>query len=289
MANDPNSVKQHIDSASSILVCVPVNATKDVVAASLALHLALIAYSKKSTIVSSTLPIVRDSHLVGLDKIGNDVGGNNLVLTLNVPEDQIEKVTSNTEGGHLNLVVIPRQGSAPLEQKDVVFGYSGSAADLIIVVGASGLNELGSLAEKEVELFGKATIINLGNKNGTFGAINLNDSGSSNSELITALLQEMSLPLDVDIAGNLMQGIEDATDGLSSPEMTADTFEALAVLYRNGARRTRPSTSQPVAQVISDVPVVEPEQKPVQKNEIKVEKPQPDWLKPKIFKTPTAK
>ncbi|NTU62101.1 MAG: hypothetical protein HGB05_01555 [Chloroflexi bacterium] len=114
------------------------------------------------------------------------------------------------------------------------------AADLVIVMGAADLKDIGELAEKEHELFSQDRLVNLSNQVGSFGSINLTDPSSSNSELVTALLKELSLPLDVDIANNLMQGIENVTAGLSSPNMTADTFEALAILYRTGARRTAP-------------------------------------------------
>lgn len=282
MANDLNTVKTHIDGASSIMVTIPADPSQDVVAAALALYLSLKAYGKTVSVLANSSPVVRDSRLVGLDKVANNVGGKNLVLTINAPEDAVEKVTSNTEGGHLNLIVIPKTGSKPLRQEDIGFSYTGAAADLIIVLGASTLSELGAVAEKEHELFAAAPIINLGNRTGTFGAVNLTDPGSSNSELVAAMLQELKLPMDVDIANNLMQGIEDATSGLSSPSMTADTFEALAVLYRAGARRTVPSTIPPV-KVISDVPIIEVESKESRTPEII--SPQSDWMKPKIMQT----
>lgn len=282
MANDLNTVKTHIDGASSIMVTIPADPSQDVVAAALALYLSLKAYGKTVSVLANSSPVVRDSRLVGLDKVANNVGGKNLVLTINAPEDAVEKVTSNTEGGHLNLIVIPKTGSKPLRQEDIGFSYTGAAADLIIVLGASTLSELGAVAEKEHELFAAAPIINLGNRTGTFGAVNLTDPGSSNSELVAAMLQELKLPMDVDIANNLMQGIEDATSGLSSPSMTADTFEALAVLYRAGARRTVPSTIPPV-KVISDVPIIEVESKESLTPEII--SPQSDWMKPKIMQT----
>lgn len=270
MANDLTTVKERIDQATSILVTLPENPGKDVVAASLALYLSLKAYNKDVAIVASSAPVVRDSHLVGLDKITSQVGGKNLVITVNREEDAVDKVTSNTEGGHLNLVMIPKTGSAPLKAEDISFSYTGAAADLIIVVGCGSQEEIGALAEREVELFHSATIVSLGNKNSTFGAVNLNDESSSNSELITAMLQELHLPLDADIASNLMQGIEDGTGNLTSPTMTADTFEALAVLYRQGARRSAP-VSHVEAKVVSDVPIIE-------------ESPA-DWSKPKIMST----
>jgi len=282
MANDLATVKSYLDKAKTVLIVLPSSPSKDAVAATLALYLSLKAYGKEVTPVASTSPLVRDSRLVGLDKITSSIGGKNLVLTINAPEDAVDKVTSNTEGGHLNLIVIPKNGANSLTKDDISFSYSGSAADLIVTVGASSLADLGAIADKEHELFSSVDIINLGSSTGTFGVVNLTDTNSSNSELVTAMLEELKLPLDLDIAGNLMQGIEDATVGLSSSTMTADTFEALALLYRAGARRTQATTTSPV-KVVADIPIVEVESKDVTVSEIK--SPRADWSGPKIMQT----
>ena len=77
-----------------------------------------------------------------------------------------------------------------------------------------------------------------------------------------------------------MQGIESATSGLSSPNMTADTFEALAILYRNGARRTPSAPPTQTAKIVADMPIIDRGNQPA-----KVESPKEDWLQPKIFKS----
>lgn len=289
MMDQLQELKTRLGTAQTVLITLPANPSQDAVASTLALYLSLKNSGKSVTVAASTLPIVRDSRLVGVDKITTEVGGNNLVITLDVPEDQIDKVTSNTEGGHLNLIVNPAKGATPITAEQVKFTYSGAAADLIIVVGAADLSDVGALAEKENELFAKDKIANVSKEVGTFGAINITDPSSSNAELVTALLKELALPLDIDIANNLMQGIEAATNGLSSPNMTADTFEALAVLYRAGARRQTPTIPVTEAKIVADMPIVDekvvsplPAQAgtPAPRDDA----PQPDWLQPKIFK-----
>ena len=278
MNDQLQALKTKLGSAQSLLLAIPETPSQDVVAAALALYLSLKQTGKNISIVASGAPLVRDSHLVGLDKIGTDVGGENLVITLDVPENYIDKVTSNTEGGHLNLIINPTKGVTPLTEANVKFSYSGAVSDLVIVVGAADLKDLGALSEKENELFAKDHLVNLSNQPGSFGAINLTDPSSSNSELVTALLKELALPMDIDIANNLMRGIEDATDGLSSPGMTADTFEALAILYRTGARRETRTIPATQAKIIADMPIIDhgaPAAVPTAPTE--------DWTKPKIF------
>lgn len=278
MNDQLQELKTKLGTAQTVLLSIPTNPSQDVVASALALYLSIKQSGKTVSIVASSAPVVRDSHLVGLDKISEDVGGTNLVITLDVPENIIDKVTSNTEGGHLNLIIAPAKGAAPLTAQNVKFGYSGAAADLVMVIGAADLKDIGSLAEKELELFKTERIANISNQVGSFGAINITDPSSSNSELVTALLKELMLPLDVDIANNLMQGIESATSGLSSPNMTADTFEALAVLYRTGARRTAPTAPGQTARIVSDMPIIDHGEPIVQ-----ADSPSEDWTKPKIY------
>lgn len=278
MNDQLQELKTRLGTAQTVLLTIPENPSQDTVAAALAFYLSLKQSGKNTSIVASTAPVVRDSHLVGLDKITTDVGGSNLVITLDVPENVIDKVTSNTEGGHLNLIIAPAKGVEPLTQANVKFGYSGAAADLVIVIGAADLKDIGALVEKELELFKSERLANISAQNGNFGSINITDPSSSNSELITALLKELALPLDMDIASNLMRGIEDATSGLSSPNMTADTFEALAVLYRTGARRTPYSAPSQTAKIVADMPIID-HGAPASP----ATAPSEDWLQPKMY------
>ncbi|MFH2085650.1 MAG: hypothetical protein ABII21_02620 [bacterium] len=274
MNDQLQALKTKLGTAQTVLLTIPENPSQDIVAASLAMYLSLKQSGKSTSIVAGSSPVVRDSHLVGLNKITSDIGGENLVITLDVPENTIDKVTSNTEGGHLNLIVNPAKGVPPLKPENVKFTHSGAAADLVIVLGAADLKDVGALAEKENELFAQDRLVNLSNQVGSFGGVNITDPSSSCSELVTALLKELALPLDIDIANNLMRGIEDATSGLSSPNMTADTFEALAVLYRTGARRQTQTIPAAQAKIVADMPIVDNNSAPKE-----------DWTKPKIFKS----
>jgi len=286
---DLQGFKSAIEEAKSILIFLPENPSQDIVAAGLGLYLSLKESGKAVTPISGDKPIVRDSHLVGLDQVTSEVGGNNLVITFNLPEDAVDKVTSNTEGGHLNLIVSPKDGEAPIKKENLTFNYSGAAADVVIVVGANALSDLGPIYEKEIKLFESAKVVNFGSSSTSFGAVNFTDPSSSNSELVAATIQELHLPINADIASNLMQGIEDATQGLSSPNMTADTFEAIAVLYRNGARRRGPKVEAPQVKVVADTPIIDVENKEVVRSQAQPEKElevveEADWLKPKIMK-----
>ncbi|NTU62102.1 MAG: hypothetical protein HGB05_01560 [Chloroflexi bacterium] len=62
--------------------------------------------------------------------------------------------------------------------------------------------------------------------------------------------------------------------------MTADTFEALAILYRTGARRTPPVAPSKTATIVSDMPIIDHGAASVAPT---AEPASEDWTKPKIF------
>lgn len=281
-----SKLKSKVSESKSIMIVTADKPNFDCIASSLSLYLALKNAGKNVVIASNSDPIVRDSHLVGLDKIKTDIGNTNLVITFDHQEDSIEKVSYNVEDGKFNLVIQPKSGYTMPEKENLTFSHTGANADLVIVIGASSIAGSGEILSREEELLKSASIANISNRPGTFGTMNIVDPNSSLSELVTAVIQELKLKLNQDSANNLMRGIEDATDNLASPNMTADTFEALAILYRAGARRGN-STRR------TSVPAPKPRQpisrsaKPVSRSQVKPttsKKPSPDWLSPKIYK-----
>lgn len=288
-------LKNQLSQANSILVLTPEKPSFDAVASALAMYLSLKNAGKNVSIASSSEPIVRDSRLVGLDKIQTEIGNTNLAISFPYQEDSIEKVSYNVEGDHFKLLIQPKEGFEPIKKEDLSFNYTGANADLVIIIGASRIESVGNIILNEKDLLEKATIVNISDVPGNFGKINLVDPNSSLSEIVTAITQEASLQLTKDAAQNLMRGIENATQNLQSTKMTADTFEALALLYRTGARRSdriAPTTEEKesakrITQSIQEQTKTK-DQKVVAKSDSPTnDKPKPDWLKPKIYKGST--
>ncbi len=301
---DLASIKSIISKSHKILVLTPDQPSFDQVAASLSLYLILKQAGKEAIVASNSQPLVRDSHLVGLDKLKTEIGQANLVISFPYREEQVNKVVSDIQGDVFNLVIEPKSGHSPVKIEDLKFSYRGAQADLIIVVGARQLDDVGPILLEEKELLEKAPVLNISNQPSSFGKFNLVDPQASLSEIVTALSQELGYQLNQDIAQNLLLGIEAATDHLQSANLTADTFEALAVLYRAGARRLKQSQPTPaqkesvknLTQHLNRTdfkPENEAKPKPKYVPVPPLEKtsepasvtPQPDWLKPKIFKS----
>src|SRR3989304_9171266 len=152
-------IKKSLEGGKNLFVLMPQNPSIDVAGSALALALSLKETGKQVTVGCQTKMRVEYSRLVGVNEISEKIGNRNLVVTF--PPDTIEKVTYNEEGGKFNLVIQPKPGHPPLDIKNLEVAYEGIEADVIIVIGATRLEDLGMLYEKERESFSSSTVVNL--------------------------------------------------------------------------------------------------------------------------------
>lgn len=258
-------------SAKSLLVVTPGSANLDITAAALGLGVALKEAGKSVIMGSTGQPVVEQSRLVGIDQLAQKLGNRNLVISFEYIQDAIEKVSYNVEGKKFNLVIQPKEGARPLDPASVSYAYEGSDAEIIFVVGAKNLAELGNLYLTEKAVFDKAMVVNIDNQpgNSRYGQVNLVDNlAPSVSQLVVRLLQSLGVKLAADAARNLMQGLEAATQKFQHPGVGAETFETAAALLRAGASRAEVTTVQQQTQTTEFSQVLEQLQ------------PSPDWLKP---------
>ncbi|MGI5826023.1 MAG: hypothetical protein ACOX50_01270 [Patescibacteria group bacterium] len=298
--------RQKIEASSKTLIVLPKNSSFDQVAAALSLSLALKEAGKTATVVSAQPMTVEFNHLVGVDKISNKVQGTDLIVSFNYPADQIERVSYNDDGDRPNIVIQPKPGAPPLAENLAVFSYAGASADLVISVGVRDVNQLnfGGLD------LSSSFLVNLDNNqnNSNFGSLNIVDlQASSVSEMVLAIILGLNLSLGVDTAQNLVSGIWQNTSGLNSSNVSADTYEAVAVCLRAGAERptesfvvkrdevfapkkgafNRPQENRPVENRPKQEPkqqVQEVKEEPKEEQKGTPQKPPADWFEPKIFK-----
>lgn len=300
-----------LQSAKQVLILLPQNPTIDSTAAALALYLALTKAKMSTTIGSPTEMTVGFNRLFGVDKIKQRIGNQNLVISFDYPEDSLEKVAYDKDPANqkFHLTIEPKAGFEPLDVNKVQYSYTGSNADVIFVIGATAMEDLGMLYQQEKKLLDdkQKTLVNLSHsaKNSQFGTVNLYDpTVSGESEIMLAVFQALNLPIEQDIATNLLAGIESSTGNLSTAT-SADTYEAVAALLRQGAkkghlqvpapRQASPfgGQSAPFGQPQSPFGGFRPQmptQAPMPTTEPMVEEPvetspSPDWLKPKVFKS----
>lgn len=220
------------------LIVLPQNPSVDAVAGGLALYLALKKNSISITVSAPTPMLVESNRLVGVDKVREDLGENNFVITFENADD-IEKVNSAIEGEKLILMVVPKPGSKAPRKEQVTLSYSGVSTGLVIAVGANYPEGLGKFAQKK-DVFETENLAILGNTplSGWPKAIELIDaSDSSISEVAYDVIEECGLALDDDIATNLFLGMEAGTRNFTSQGVTAQTFAKASRLLAAGARR----------------------------------------------------
>lgn len=282
---DLQNLPDQLAKAKTVLILLPSTPATDAVAAGLALYLSL--KEKKInhlTIASPTPMTVGLNRLFAVDKITTSIGNRNLVISFDYVKDAIEKVSYNIENQKFNLVIEPKPGFPPLDPQKVSYSYSGADADLLFVIGARRLTDLGNFYQEEKQLFEKKPLINIAPFKDAepFGQLNLTDPAfSSCSELVARLLFQLQFPINPDIATNLLAGIESATARLSSPQVTAQTLRLVADLLEKGGKRNhlaapplKPLSSPPPSSLSS-----QPQPSP--------QPPSPDWYQPKIYKGDT--
>ena len=239
-----SDVLSSLTSAASVAIYLPADPSFPLVAAGLGLYLSLKSKSTSVDIVCPTPMTVAMNRLVGVDQVKTELPGRNLVISFDYVKDAIEKVSYNVENGKFNLLVQPKTGHQPLSADNVGFKLAGSSADLVVLIGNVS--------------------VPTDNQNLPTLSLIKNDSRSLAAET-AALLQEANLPLDQDIAGNLLQGLADETDRFASA--TADDFVSAANLARHGA-------------VLSQTPVYS-----AAKTKLDTQVQPSQWTGPKIFRS----
>ncbi len=250
----------------AIAILIPAHPTFDVVAAALGLRLALERANHRPVVACSTPMTVEFHRLVGANNVSLDFGNRNLIISFPGQTESVDKVSYNVEAGELQLVITPKSG-AILDHTKLKFVPATIAADLVVLVGVKDLADLGKIYTDGRDIVDGVDQFWL--------------DSPINSQAATQLVQQLHLPVDTDGTSNLLAGLEAATNHYQSPTVTAATFEAVAWLLRQGARRQQAAapTDYPAGSVPTPT-TVSPGQLPIDQQP----EPEPDWYAPKIYR-----
>ncbi|MDD2482833.1 MAG: hypothetical protein PHE32_03595 [Candidatus Shapirobacteria bacterium] len=221
-----SEVKNLLSTAKTALIAVP-QLNVDSIGSALALALLL----KKSNITTKVFcPQKTDANytkLSGLELLTDIYNPNDLIVTLDYPLDQIEKVTYNQDGGKLNLVVQTKDGSPKVAENQILISNQASTADINFVFGDETL--LGAHSN----IVDKGAWINISptNVEKSWAKANIIDQDAPFSEILTFLLPMLGLELTPDSAKNLLIALRVATQSFSV-NVSPETFEAGAVCLR---------------------------------------------------------
>ncbi|CAN5313774.1 hypothetical protein BH10PAT1_BH10PAT1_1270 [soil metagenome] len=268
-----DSFKSITSSAKSLLILLPTDPNFDQVATATALYLAMSGQEGKEVNVYCPTPmIVEFNRLVGVNKIKNEIGNKNLAISFsNYNPQGIEKVSWDIDDGEFKLTIVPKVNVTPPNQDQVIIGYSGVAADMVILIGGTDENSFPVLKTEELATVALVHIgtsqLNLAGKT----ISSLATTSSSISEIAANIIKQSQYKLDADVATDILMGIEETTKEFTTNSVTADTFALVAELMRAGGRRL--SQGQVMA---SDFPQGAI---PGQPTEVPS-----SWTEPKIFK-----
>jgi nanoRNase/pAp phosphatase (c-di-AMP/oligoRNAs hydrolase) len=237
------SLSELLEQVNTCLVILGTNPSYDQVATSLALGEALQAGGKEVTLISPE-EIPSEAHsLMGLERFQYKLGNQSLSIKFPYQAEAVDKVSYHISDDEetFYLMIKPQKGHAPLDTKQVSFDYVGADADMIFLVGVHQFESLDHVYQGFEELYERAPIVTIHSFEPEIGNLKINTSKhAAYSQAMVAVLQHLQLPLSAGAATNLLAGIEMVTDGMSSSLTTAETFDVVAMLLRQGARRLRP-------------------------------------------------
>lgn len=241
--------KSLVENAQSVVVLLPEGASIDEVSTGLALHLTFREMGKESRIAAVRMPQFKQPKLAGMDQLTTELGNQNLTISFNYTEEQVDKVSYHIgeETKKFYLTIKPRSGAAPLDTSSVEFSYTGASTDLLVFVGIDSLESLQQLYFGYEDLYEDTGAISFSTTDNGLGLIQATPTEESTlSELLTAILSALQLPVSPDTASNLLAGIEFGTKGLTQGMVGVGTFESLANLMKaGGVRQPYTTHSQP--------------------------------------------
>lgn len=300
-----NKIKEAIEKYNNVAIVTAGDPSVDEMGAALSLYLSLKDLGKNLSIATPNNPLVEVSSLVGIDEVKTVLGAASGDLTVSFPykEGEIEKVSYTRDDNFLNIVVKAGELGLGFDQKDVKFTRGTTAPELLFVIGAPRVSDLGKLFDPAI--LKDTVVVNIDNKadNQGYGDIVMVSSRfSSVSEAVANVVLSLNLKMDLDISQNLMLGIATATDNFQNPQTSSLAFEMAGVLMRNGA--LRPVNSMPRRKLSmgfeekEEAPIAHSQEAVAESNPTfiqqeketpkAIENPPEDWLEPKIYKGSTS-
>jgi phosphoesterase RecJ-like protein len=142
-------------------------------------------------------------------------------------------------GNEVRIHVIPKEGVWSID--DVRVGTTGFRYDLVIVVGAQSLSDIGPVTERYADFFYDTPlmVVDPTPLQGVFGQFHVSDPlATSTSEVVARFLAEVSdSSLTEQVATTLLTGMIARTKSFKVDGVTPRTLDMAGVLLNHGAKR----------------------------------------------------
>jgi nanoRNase/pAp phosphatase (c-di-AMP/oligoRNAs hydrolase) len=238
--NSQEQIKDQIRKNEAILICVGKNPEGDTLGSALGLYGALKKMGKRVDVASPADIPEKYSFMPEVGAISRKLEGlRDYVFSLDIDKHNLQQLRYEVEDNKLKIYITAKNGE--IDKDRIALDSTHFSYDLIIVLGASELEDLGSIYDENSELFYDAPIINIDNKpsNEYFGKINLVDvAACSKAEIVFNLLSEMDDKLiDEKVATDLLTGVIAATESFQNKNTTPKAFMTAASLIAKGANK----------------------------------------------------
>jgi hypothetical protein len=227
-AQSLNSIQQLVSQHQKVAILLG-DTSFDAVAAGVSLGLSLEKSGKKVRFFAASELAGELREIIGTDKIMIGLNQQDMVISLQYPLDDIDRVSSNQEGGRLNLVVKVKEGAEPVKKSQVEIYPQEAVPDMGFVVGDET-----RFPNIDKWLSKNSNWIWLTNRRGEkkpWAMDMVYDQGASFSELAARIIQGLGLPMDKDIGRNLYFGIKRATNSFEAIH-SYKTLETAALCFK---------------------------------------------------------
>lgn len=156
-------------------------------------------------------------------------------IVLDVSHTKVKQLSYDLKDDRLHINIVPEDGV--FESKDVVTEQGDYKYDLVITLGATNLDSLGSIFTEHRHFFHNTTIINIDRSvlNENFGSLDIIEA--SVTSLAEISYEALKKYLDKEIATCLLAGMIAATNSFQSPRVKPNTLELASELIIQGADR----------------------------------------------------
>jgi len=234
--NQAAEIKQLIESAADVAVCLPMQPTPDLVLSAAGLGLGL--QSKKRQVWFSG-----GFDKVGLkyphqDQVSTESGNRDLVVELPLGEDLIERISTVSVGDKMRIIIEPKEKQGPIKKEAIKLTYQGLKVDVLIVVGAAKLDDLGEVYDQNRLLFQEVPIIHIHfNQAMPLGRYNIKIDSQPMIADLPNFFDQVGLSINSQGADVWLWGLRYLT-GNFKPGTPAMAFKSAAWLMEQGAKES---------------------------------------------------
>jgi hypothetical protein len=242
------SFQKLLDAAKTTLILLPSEPDVDPTAAGLSLYLYLKSKQHQVSIACPSPMRVVHNNLVGVDKISSQVGDKNLVVKLaGYNPDNIDTVIWDIVNGEFQLNVMTKTDATPPQREQIKLDYHGIGSDFVVLIGGRESKHFPLLSDEK--LFNAPAengenkapqLVHIGIEDlqvaDKHNIISLAQPASSISELVASLFDDLAKDIESDIASNLLTGIYEGSANFTSQYVSANTFETVAALMKQGGK-----------------------------------------------------